>query len=231
MAGSTKTSQAAGGLGVGWQVRAVVVLLAGLAAIYVVACTVYNMPDSPVKVRIVGAARTVIHPWFDQDWQLFAPTPSTSNSRVWVTAQVRSITGAVRTTTAFDVEYPIEDELTTNHVLPTKAPGITLAMNETWSNYRGQLQAVDQLPTSVRSIAHQQLDARFATDFDSLDRFLSFEAQRHFPGEQVIRIRAKFVNYPMTPFSQREMVHPFAQKPHEQLQTDWMPYAAGVAAS
>lgn len=229
MAGKTQTSQAAGGLGIGWPVRITALLLAGLAAIYAVACIVYNMPNSPVKVRTVSVARTVIHPWFDQDWQLFAPNPSTSNSRVWVSVQLRSA-GRIVTTAPFDIQYPLENEPTHNHLMPTKAPGITLGMNETWQNYRVQLQAVNRLPAAVRGLAHKQLDGRFATDFDSLDRYLSYAAHRRFPGQRVVKVRAKFVRYPMTPFSQRDMKHPFPQKSQDQLQTDWMPYVPGVGA-
>ncbi|MCA1217899.1 DUF5819 family protein [Streptomyces sp. 8L] len=210
-------------------VRLLGVLVLAAATVYVAACAVYNMPNSPVKVRIKPAATHVIRPWFEQDWQLFAPTPSTDNAHIYVTARIRKPGGGNATTRPFDIQGPIEDLPKNNRVLPTKQPGITLAFQETFATYRSQLQTIDSAAAaSARPQLHAYLNRRFAADFDKLRRLISQQAAARFPGRDIVSVRAEFSQTPITPFSARGSGH-FPVKAKNLLDTQWMPYAQGVA--
>ncbi|GGF17965.1 DUF5819 family protein [Williamsia phyllosphaerae] len=206
--------------------KAVVCLLLLCAAIYVVCAVVVDMPSSPVQTRVAVPANKVIHPVFDQDWQLFAPTPATSNSLIKVTAVTER--GGTRTTQApFDIEAPLEKAAIANPVVPTKLAGLSLAANEEWNTYRTKLQAIKStVAPQNRQAAIAELDHQYRFTYDSLDRAASYYAHARFPGTQIVKVRVTFYKQDMVPFSRRNDHPVMPVKPL--LQTSWLPYIADI---
>lgn len=212
-----------------WALRALAGLAVLAVAVYGAACVIYNMPNSPMKVRIGNLARVVMMPWFEQDWQLFAPTPSTANDHIMVTARLARPGGGVETTAPRDIEYPIEDLPLGDHVLPTKQPGITLAIQEIFGFYRNQLQAIDKAAApSVRPRLRAALDRKHGSDFDRLARIMSYEVHRWYPDRRILQMRASLTQTPITPFSERWAPDRPSSPATTLLTTDWLNYQPGV---
>jgi hypothetical protein len=187
----------------------------------VVCCVVAEMPASPVQVRTAELANHVIHPVFDQDWQLFAPNPASYNNRILVTAVTWD--GQSYTQQApFDIEGPLEAMPRRNHFLPTKIAGISLAANEEWSTYGLRLATIDKLPKQERAPATADLNKGFAVQFDMLSRVASYFAQRRFPGVHVVKERVTFTQTDMLPFSERDTTT--VEPERQQLNTSWLPF-------
>lgn len=210
------------------RVRAAFLLVAGALIVFITGTVLYNLPASTVTTRMRPTVDVVMHPWFEQDWQLFAPTPASSNTRLMVTARVARPDGSVVETPAFDVQYPIEDMPKNDHVLPTKRPGITLAAQERMSNYSRELAAIDKAPVAARAPLHRALDERYRSTLDEIDRFMSRCAQDRFPGAHIVAVRGAFTSTPMTPFSARNMHNPPPLPTTTIVTTSWDPFVADV---
>src|SRR5262245_20181438 len=71
------------------RVWAVGLCLATVIPVYLLPVTVTDLPPSPARTSLAPIARHVVHPWFDQQWTLFAPTPPMSNSRLYLEVRYR----------------------------------------------------------------------------------------------------------------------------------------------
>ncbi|MEY9913448.1 hypothetical protein ABIA35_009721 [Catenulispora sp. MAP12-49] len=197
--------------------------------VFSLACLVYNAPPSPVKVRLGHQASSVLEPYFGQDWELFAPTPGTSNDRLYLEAELLPKGSvAVVTTQPVEVEYAIDRMPRSNRLLPSKLPGVLLAFQEAADQYTRTSNGIDKASKDMQPAMRKDLDAQFAPSFDEMQRFLSARAATLYPGAKIVAIRATFKRQDIVPFSQRYV----APTPHEpekpELQTSWMPYVDGV---
>jgi hypothetical protein len=212
------------------RVRISAVVAVAVAAVYMIACVIYNLPSSTMKVRVDDADKALMQPWFEQDWQLFAPTPASSNAHLVISIKA-SESGSKSELAPFDAQYPIEDMQKRSPELPTKQPGITLAAQERFASYQKQLLVIEKAGGPSARGLHAQLDKTFAPTLDALDRFISYEAHKQYPTAQISQVRATFTSTPMTPFSERNDAVPPVEKTKETLQTNWFPYVEGVGAS
>lgn len=226
--GAPDTSGAVGVLSPRLRVTAVLTL--AVAALYMAACVIYNLPSSTVKVRIDTADKAVMQPWFEQDWQLFAPTPATSNAHLMISIRAVGPSGAMMELAPFDAQYPIEDLQKDSPFLPTKQPGATLAAQERFASYQKQLLVIEKYAGPQQQVLHTQLDRGFAATLDGLDRLISYEAHHRYPAADIWQVRATFTGTPMTPFSARYLTPPLPAKTTISLQTTWFPYISGVGA-
>lgn len=214
-----------------WRLRVAVALLGMVAAVYSVACLDYNAPASPASVRLAGPVNAMINTYFNQDWMLFAPTPATDNSLLYIQVQLRRPGSATTVTTApEDIEAAIDVLPRSDRVLPTKLPGVVLGFQENFQAYSRQLAQITQDdPKSEQGPARKALAARYTTEFVALQRFLSVRAATLYPGDRILAVRASFARQPIVPFSQRDQVPAPSETIKIFEQTDWLAYVAGVA--
>ncbi|WP_406124742.1 DUF5819 family protein [Streptomyces sp. NBC_00989] len=195
---------------------------------FTAACLVYNAPQSPASVRLAATARKVLEPYFWQDWQLFGPTPGTSNNLVYLQARIQ-YRGKVVETAPVEVEEAIDRAPRGFRINPTKLPGIMLAFDQTSSHYASAATRIRKLPAAQQKSAQAELDKRYQADFREMQRFFSARAHSLYPGARILAVQATFKTRPMIPFSER-YEHP---RPAEQakglLRTSWMAYVPGVA--
>jgi len=195
---------------------------------FTAACLVYNAPQSPASVRLIGPARQVLEPYFWQDWQLFGPTPGTSNDQVYLRARIQYGGGVVETAPV-EVEKAIDEAPRGFRINPTKLPGIMLAFDQASSHYASAATRIKKLPAAQRKAAQAALDKRYKTDFEEMQRFFSARAHSLYPGARILAVQATFKTQPIIPFSERYE----SPRPKETikglLQTSWMPYVPGVA--
>lgn len=102
---------------VSWRLRTTAALLLLPTVAYCLVCLVYNAPASPASVRLAGPVDAMTNTYFTQDWELFAPTPATDNSLLFLQVQLRSPgSETTQTTAAQDIEAAID-------VLPRSGAG------------------------------------------------------------------------------------------------------------
>lgn len=212
------------------RLRITAALAVVIAGVYMVACAVYNLPSSTVKVRVDGADKAMMQPWFEQDWQLFAPSPATSNARLMISIRAVGAGGANLVLPAFDAQYPIEDLQKQTPFLPTKQPGATLAAQERFASYQKQLLVIQRIAGPQEQLLHAQLDKAFQPTLDGLDRLISYEAHRRYPGADIRQVQATFTSTPMTPFSARFVSPTPTEVTTQSLQSNWFPYVSGVGS-
>ncbi|MFC9633324.1 DUF5819 family protein [Streptomyces mirabilis] len=205
--------------------------LAALAAVavYCLCCLVYNAPASPLKDRVKEPATAVMEPYFWQDWQLFGPTPGSSDDLIYLRARMRLSSGRTVESSPVEIEQAIDRAPQDFPVNPTKLPGVLLAFDAAANHYASIATKFDKLPAADRKDARTRLDRQFASDFEEMRRFFSVQAKALYPDAQIIAVQATFKNRPIVPFSARYTVP--NPKEHEQglLATSWMTYVPGVA--
>ena len=196
--------------------------------VYSLACLIYNAPASPAQIRLSRAANTVIGSYFQQDWQLFGPTPATSADSLTVQALMKSPNGAVTLSPAEDVEYQIDRLPRANRLLPTKLPTVILAFQESFAVYANNMLTIQKAPRSARAALIKTLNWTYRYNLGELARFLSVEAQHLFPGKRISSVRAIFSTTPIVPYSQRYQSPPPLEKDIFILRTDWMRFIPNV---
>lgn len=210
------------------RLRVLFVGLICLLILFIASIAAYNIPDSTIKVRILPVVDKVVHPWFEQDWQLFAPTPSTSNSHIWVEVRYVESNGNSAELPEFEVQSAIEDLPAERPWLPTKQPGITLAAQERIASYEDQLRFIQGVPVANRTALHEGLDAKFHATFDALARFISKCVQDRYPNLRVKDFRIRFTDTGIVPFSERNSVRPVVPRERQDLETTWYPFTADI---
>ncbi|MHA6762472.1 DUF5819 family protein [Streptacidiphilus sp. PAMC 29251] len=211
--------------------RVLVLLLLVPAVFYSYCCLVYNAPSSPARVRLAGSTTQLMNPYFGQDWMLFAPTPATVNDLILMDVKLKPAGSTqVVTTAQTDIEAAIDAMPRGNRLFPSKLPGVMLAFNETFSNLANQMNQVSKsAPKDKQAAAIVALDKKWAGEFTELQRFLSVRAASMYPGATIISVRGTFETQAILPFSSRYQ-NPAPKEPVKGvIQTDWMPYTAGVA--
>jgi len=204
--------------------------LAGLVpvAFYMASTVIYNAPHSPAQIRLASFVSGYMNPYFEQDWQLFGPTPGTSNDSLVIDAKVaRSSRGC--SAPPIDVEYSIDRMPRHQRLLPSKLPGVILGFQETFAQYAKLLNQIQHQPATGQPALRNELSSMYSSSFGELDRFLSVEARINYPGCEISAVKAILASTPIVPYSQRYQNPP----PHEDLKpvlrTGWMPYIPGVA--
>ncbi|MHA3024294.1 DUF5819 family protein [Mycobacterium sp. BMJ-28] len=210
-------------------IRILFCVVVGAVGVFGLCTLLYNFPDSTVKSRIDPVVNTVVQPWFEQDWHLFAPTPSTTNTHLMVTARIQLSNGSIGEPPAFDVQYPIEDLVKSSHVLPTKLPGVTLAAQQRMADYAMELAAISHAPAAEQPSQHADLDRRYQPMLDALGRFMSRCAQDRFGSAHILAVRGTFTSTPMTPFSARDAENPPTLPTKTIITTSWDPFVPDVA--
>jgi len=210
-------------------VRILFCALVGALGAFALCTAFYNFPDSTVKSRVSPAVNAVVQPWLEQDWHLFAPTPGTSNTHLMVGARIRSNDGTIVETLPFDVQYPVEDLVKANHVLPTKLPGVTLAAQERMADYATELAAISRAPEATQAELHTELDKRYQPALDQIGRFMSRCAQDRFGTAQILAVQGTFTTTPITPFSARYANNPAPMPTKIVVTTSWDPFVADIA--
>ncbi len=82
------------------------VSLLGLFTVHFAMTFVYNQPLNPVKLRVGDTVASWMHPYFAQNWNLFAPKPINENRGMLVRARVRGADRRVRVTSFYDMTTP-----------------------------------------------------------------------------------------------------------------------------
>ncbi|MBN6053149.1 hypothetical protein JYK22_14510, partial [Nonomuraea sp. RK-328] len=77
-----------------------------LLAFHFVAVFLYLAPRNPVSAWSAETVNAYIRPYFQQNWELFAPDPIDYNTRVLVRARIRDSSGAERITPWTDISEP-----------------------------------------------------------------------------------------------------------------------------
>ncbi len=219
---------ASGALSVNVRISALTALAA--VTVYCLCCLVYNAPGSPAKDRIKGPVTAFMEPYFWQDWQLFGPTPGSSDDLIYLRTRMKFPgSGQVVESSPVEIEQAIDRSPHDFPVNPTKLPGVLLAFDAAANRYAGIAIKFKKLPAARRDAARKILDKQFAPDFEEMRRFFSAQAKTLYPNAQIISVQATFKNRPIIPFSERyEVPRP---KVHQQgiLATSWMDYVPGVA--
>lgn len=229
-AGGGSSRSAADGPGLRRHLRIVAFLGAVVVAFFVVCCTIYNAPASPAQIRLAGAAGEILNPYFEQDWRLFAPTPSTDLNGIVLEVRVQGSAGEQTVMPGVDVQAPLDTAPRNDRLNPTKQAGVTLAFQESFSNYARQYRTIRQAPQAQQAGQLLKLSTVFAPEFAELQRFLSVKADQLYPAATVLAVRATFTQQPITPFSHRYDTAAPVEKTSVILQTVWMPYLSGVNA-
>jgi hypothetical protein len=206
----------------------VAVIGLAVAAVYSIACLIYNAPNSPATVRTTSFAHDVIGPYFQQDWQLFGPTPPSSNNLI--SMQTRILVGGKEIETSpVEIESAIDQAPHNFPLNPTKLANITLALNEQMQTYINETDQIRKLPSSLRSKAERQLNVANKWFFAELQRFLSAYAGTLYQGKHIVDLRATFESQPIVPFSDRYEQPQPTEKPTNLATTSWLAYVPGVA--
>lgn len=215
---------------VSWRLGVASALLLPLAAAYSLLCLAYNAPASPAQIRLAGPVDAVMNTYFTQDWMLFAPTPATDNSFMYVQVQLRHPGSTTTVTTVSqEIEAAIDVLPRGDRVLPTKLPGVVLAFQEDMQGYAQQLAVIDKNdPKKDQPAAESALAGRYHSEFVKLQRFLSVRAATLYPGDQILAVRASFARQPIVPFSQRYETPAPPEPVSVFFQTTWFPYVPGV---
>lgn len=196
-------------------------------SIFVICVTVYNMPDSTVRNRSIGAVNSLMHPYFQQDWHLFAPNPPTVNRKLWVSVRVDTGSGVVVELPEFDIQYDIEDMPRSRPWLPTKQPEVTRATQDRMRTYASELVAIRAAPADQQAGLHRDLDNRFQGSLQALSRIISAYAETRYPDTRIVQVRARFTQIDIVPFSQRYSDSVIMEE-KDVLETAWFPFVPDV---
>ena len=211
-----------------WKTRVVAAVGLAVAAVYSIVCLLYNAPNSPATVRTTGFAHDVLDPYFQQDWQLFGPTPPSSNSLIYM--QTRLLVGGKEIETSpVEVESAVDQTPRNFRLNPTKLANSILALDEQMQSYINESDQIRNLPSSLRSTAEHQLNVANKWFFAELQRFLSAYAGALYPGKNIVDLRATFASQPIVPFSDRYQHPQPTEKPTNLATTSWLGYVPGVA--
>jgi hypothetical protein len=216
------------GRNLSWGTRLVAVAGVPIAVVYSVACLLYNAPKSPATIRIAGFTNAVIGSYFEQDWQLFGPTPQSSNNLIYLQVRIRAGDKEIETSPV-EVESAIDQAPRAFPLNPTKLAAVTLAFNEDMHNYANSDEQVRRLPARLRAQARYQLNVSNRWFFAELQRFFSARASSLYPGSDILALRVSFASQPMVPFSDRYEQPPPGQQPARLATTSWLAYIPGVA--
>ncbi|MDQ3631091.1 MAG: DUF5819 family protein [Actinomycetota bacterium] len=85
-------------------------MLVALFTIHFAMTFVYNQPLNAVKLRVADTVSAWMHPYFAQNWNLFAPQPINENRGMLVRARLREPDGKARVTRFLDITTPANRE-------------------------------------------------------------------------------------------------------------------------
>jgi hypothetical protein len=211
-------------------IRVAFLVSAVIAVVYALCCVVYNAPASPAQIRLAKPVKSMMDPYFAQDWMLFAPNPSTTNKQLLLEAKLKTSGSGEKVTTPIDIGTAIDRMPRDDRLFPTKRPGVILAFQQMFQNYSNMSKRIQaQAPKARQPHLQEELVRRYATAFDELRNFLSAEARVRYPGSTIVSVRATFTTQAIVPFSQRNEKPAPNEKKEMIVQTAWMPYASGIA--
>lgn len=212
------------------RVRALVTLILTCAAVsYGVSVLVLVAPESPARDEMLLGTRHITHPYFDQVWTLFAPTPP-DTSRDWVVSVKYGDVGSTR-------ELVSQESNATKDLIvlaksarwaPSRMIGFPLALQDWVAKYVNQRQAVKALPAAQRDRGLASVEAGFEPVRREVQRFGSWYAANKYAGRSITAIRMRLLEFPDRPFSKRGTNY---MPPTVMLwDSSWMPYVSGVGS-
>lgn len=79
-------------------------------------------PVNPISLDLHPQVNSYIAPLFQQNWQLFAPTPVNEERGFLVRARVSESNGEIRTTEFYDFTSPLVNEIHARRLFPPRKP-------------------------------------------------------------------------------------------------------------
>lgn len=186
--------------------RFAIVSTAAFVAIIIVLA---NVPSDMKPTAIRRASDPLTHSYFQQRWKLFAPNPLPGNDQLLLEAMVEDDHGGRRITRPYDLQESAVSLVRTQRLLPSKLVAYPL-FHQYLLLRRDGYPAYSNSP-SVRTVTKMT------------QRYLSAMAERVFPGERIVLVRATLVFVPAA--SRRR-----AGEPAQVLQgrTGWLSFVSGV---
>jgi hypothetical protein len=90
-----------------------------VVALYMMLVTAYNLPPSPLKVRLQPALDATVDPYLTQRWRLFAPNPPNGNYDGWLQVEY-TVAGQRRTTAVRALTQPLIREAKAHRLFPPR---------------------------------------------------------------------------------------------------------------
>ena len=196
----------------------------------------YVMPLNPMKVSVMGPLRAYVEPYFGQGWELFAPDPLVKAPFLGVACRLEHPDGSVEESSERDVST----DLYWLHHRYRLGPAFRLRRAQvaalTLTNPKTDLlnASIEKLSNStdpdVRAAATavtRQKERNQERGLQVFGRVASIECKRMFPGARILAVRPAITRIEAPPFSRR--LDRSAERGHDRIQFNWMPYAQGVS--
>jgi hypothetical protein len=187
-------------------------------------------PESPAREATLVSTRHITHPYFDQIWTLFAPTPP-DTSRDWIVSIKYGATNSTR-------ELASEESNATKDLIalaksarwaPSRMLGFPLALQDWVAKYLNQRRAAKELPAAQRDRQLASVEGSFEPVKREVQRFGSWYAANKYRGRSITAVRLRLLEFPDTPFSKRGTS--YLPAPVMLWDSSWLPYVPGVGGS
>jgi hypothetical protein len=175
----------------------------GLLALHFVMTFLYVAPRNAISAYADKGVSSYILPYFDQDWQLFAPDPVKTDPHVLVRAKVVEVNGQQRVTSWLDITRP-ELARVKGHLFPDRVSRLTAKVAGSLFDAAEQQEraAADQqhapppdAPAADQQQASPPEEARPDNTDEAFARVLATLAARARWGEQVTEVQIQLVGY------------------------------------
>lgn len=152
-------------------VAAAVCVLTAVA--HVVMVFLYVAPPNTISARYRPAVNAWISPYFEQNWQLFAPNPQSDRQHIWARTSYAPADSSRRTSDWIDLSA-VDDEAIRHDPFPSHTSQNML--RRAWDAYAGSYGASDQIASQqarmfqqyLLDIAVQRLTASGGRAFDAV---------------------------------------------------------------
>jgi hypothetical protein len=242
-----------------WVRRTILIMSVIFAAAYMVMVGLYNLPPSPLKVKIQPVLEKCVDPYFTQRWRLFAPNPPNGNYDGWFQIRYDDGTG-IRETAVLGLTMPLIAESKAHRLFPPRIDRTAINLGYALTDITTSQAKLARLTASRKAGGrldpeyvlpagwHQLEGAESMTDqeyFDDARKTL--EAGHKQVSGQLNRLvalltpslrlpgrprqaRVFYTYTPITRFSERHAITPETDPPIRIADTGWMPYQAVTGA-
>ncbi|MFI6133227.1 DUF5819 family protein [Micromonospora sp. NPDC051141] len=100
---------------------------------YAVSVIGYNLPPSPLKVRLQSTLDAVVDPYLTQRWRLFAPNPPNGNYDGWLQVEYRT-GGTTTTSPVLSLTQPLIAEAKAHRLFPPRVDRTVLNLGYSLSD-------------------------------------------------------------------------------------------------
>jgi hypothetical protein len=208
-------------------------MLAILTAVLVFHFTMtlmYLTPFNPLKLRFYPLIISYMHPFFIQNWQLFAPNPVKHTRRLVVACRLRQSDGTLSETPWVDVSEPFDQarahsrfapanrlerpQSSTIHLIFNRDEMLTTLEEHRTEENTEYNKLVDQLKEAEE---HQREDAYIV-----LNRIASAHCDHLYGGGRTAEVRVRIAVLRFPRFSERH--RPDSEGKVSQIALEWAPY-------